>query len=337
MKKIILITFVIAIAIFLSFSFYQKAPIINFLNSLNQDQRDKTLFPFDDGSKTTWHFIPGSMFSRAGIQLSELNPTQKELLNKLLRSFLSETGYHKTRKIMDLERVLLEITGDTLMRDPEKYSVAVYGNPEKDSLWAWSFEGHHLSLNFTVHHGKALIAPRFLGANPATILSGKRKGEQTLDKEENLGFKLIRSLSDEQKTIAIFQQKALPEIVTFNSATVEPLDPTGITFKEMNPSQQAIFLEIVDEYLSTIPYKQAKRKMERIKKEETDVLRFGWAGAISPGKGHYYRIQGKSFLIEFDNTQNNANHIHTVWRDFNGDFGRNLIREHYSNSHHHKN
>lgn len=335
MKKITIIILTLVITIFLAFRLFKEVPVVKFLNSLNPDQRATIQMSFDDNSKTKWHFFPGSMIPRAGIQLLDLNVNQKQLLNNLLRSFLSETGYIKTRKIIDLENILLEITGDTVMRNPEKYSVAFYGNPEKDSLWAWSFEGHHLSLNFTVLNDNISIAPRFLGASPATILSGERAGERTLDKEEDLGFELINSLSEKQKSVAIFRQEPLPEIVTFNSTAVEPLSPVGIKFGELNPSQQIIFLELVDEYLSTMPPEQAKRRMESIKNEDTNLLRFGWAGAITSGHGHYYRIQGKSFLIEFDNTQRNANHIHTVWRDFDGDFGKDLIKEHYKNSNHH--
>jgi hypothetical protein len=335
MKKIVLIALLATATLFMAFSFLADDPAVKFLNSLNQTQRDKAQLPLDDMSRTDWHFIPGSMFPRAGIQLNEINSTQKELLNDLLQSFLSQTGYLKTKKIIDLENVLLEITGDSVMRDPGKYFVAFYGKPGIDSLWAWSFEGHHLSLNFTVHNGIATIAPRFIGASPATIHSGTRKGERTLDKEEDLGLQLINSLTGEQRKLAIFQQKPFSGIVTANSIEVGQLNPVGIKFNELNPDQQLIFLNLLNEYLSTVPTELAEKRMESIKKEEMDAVKFGWAGATVSGEGHYYRIQGKSFLIEFDNTQSNANHIHTVWRDFNGDFGRDLIREHYENSDHH--
>jgi hypothetical protein len=238
-------------------------------------------------------------------------------------------------KIIDLENVLLEISGDSIMRNPENFSVAFYGNPERDSLWAFSFEGHHISLNFTILNDKVEIAPRFLGANPARIPSGPREGERTLQKEEDLGFELINSLSEEQRDLAIFQQKPFFDIVTGKSAEVEPLSPVGIMYGQLNRNQQLIFLKLLDEYLSTIPAEQAEKRMNSIKDEEINEVRFGWAGATVLGEGHYYRIQGKSFLIEFDNVQDKANHIHTVWRDFDGDFGRNLIQEHYEKSHHH--
>ncbi|WP_100610744.1 DUF3500 domain-containing protein [Confluentibacter lentus] len=336
MKKIALLLSSLLVFILLAFQPFIKTPAVEFLNSLNQEQRAKVQFLFDDTSKTFWHYFPASMTPRAGIQLMELNTTQKQLFNNLLQSFLSETGYIKTQKIIDLENILLEATGDSIMRHPEKYAIAFYGNPETDSLWAWSFEGHHISLNFTVLNGTISASPRFLGANPATILSGKRQGERTLDKEEDLGFQLIHSLTDEEKKVAIFQDRSPYDIATGNAPEVKPLSPVGISFGDLNDDQQNIFLKLINEYLATLPLEQANKRLERIQKEDLDMLRFGWAGATELGKGHYYRIQGKSFLIEFDNTQDNANHIHSVWRDFDGDFGKDLIKEHYKNADHHK-
>jgi hypothetical protein len=333
-KAIIILT--LAIVTLLAFRLNTETPVSKLLNSLTEEQRDKVLLPFDHSSKTFWHYFPASMIPRAGIEFLDLNTNQKKLMNDLLQSFLSETGYVKTKRIMNLETILLEITGDSVMRNPEKYAFAFYGDPEKDSLWAWSFEGHHLSLNFTVLNKNISVTPRFLGASPAIILSGERAGERTLEKEEDLGFELINSMNEKQKNVAIFQQEAYSDIVTKNLTKVDPLEPIGIKYVELNSSQQVAFLKLIDEYLSTMPINQAAKRMEKIKKEEMDQVRFGWAGSTKAGKGHYYRIQGNSFLIEFDNTQQNANHIHTVWRDYNGDFGRDLIREHYENSNHHK-
>ncbi len=335
MKKIVSITLLVVATIVMAFGLLTDEPAVDFLKSLTEAQRDKTQMAFDHESKILWHYIPSSMFPREGIQLKELDSNQKSKLNELLKSFLSETGYTKTMKIIELENILLEMSGDSIARNPENYSIAFYGNPEKDSIWAFSFEGHHISLNFTIHDGKVEFAPRFLGANPARILSGPREGERTLQKEEDLGFELLNSLSEEQRKMAIFQQEPFLDIVTEKSAEVEPLSPVGIMYGQLNRNQQLIFLKLIDEYLSTMPAEQAEKRMNTIKDEEINEVRFGWAGATVLGEGHYYRIQGKSFLIEFDNVQNKANHIHSVWRDFDGDFGRNLIREHYENSDHH--
>jgi len=335
MKKAITLILLIVSVTLLAFSLIKDDPAVDFLEALDQDQLKKTVHQFDDESKTYWHFFPGSMVPRTGLSLAELNTQQRSLLNTLLQSSLSKSGYDKAHKIMDLENVMLAISNDSVKRDSKKYYVAFYGNPKNDTLWAWSFEGHHLSFNFTTLDEKVSFAPRFMGASPAKILSGPRKGERTLHKEEDLGFKLINLLSAEQKEIAIFQQAALPEIVTFNAIKVDPLDPKGIRFGDLTHDQQQVFIELIREYLSTMKKEQATKRLEEIKQNELDDIRFGWAGALEAGIGHYYVIQGKSFIIEFDNTQGNANHIHSVWRDFDGDFGRDLIQEHYKNAAHH--
>ncbi|UCS92765.1 DUF3500 domain-containing protein [Echinicola marina] len=305
-----------------------------FLSSLNAEQRTKALLDFNHESKPSWHYFPSTMFERAGISLAELNIEQKAALFKLLKNSLSQSGYDKALKIIDLENVLAALSGNASLRDPEKYYAAFYGNPAKDPIWAWSFEGHHLSLNFTIDDQEISIAPRFMGANPATIPNGPRKGERTL-REEDRGFELLNSLNEEQKQKAIFREEAFPNIITTNKEELSPLDPVGIKFEALQLHQRSILLHLIDVYLSSMPAALAKKRMEKLKTEELNQIRFGWAGATSPGIGHYYRVQGKSFLIEFDNTQNKANHIHTVWRDFDGDFGRDLIKEHYHNADHH--
>jgi hypothetical protein len=334
MKKNI-VTLLLLSVIFFAFHNRKSDPATKFLDSLSPDQLNKAKMIFDDKAKHDWHYLPATMYTRAGIPIKQLNPKQKRLLFEMLQTSLSETGYSKTKQIISLENVLAEISGDTVRRDPEKYYAAFYGNPQKDSLWAWSFQGHHISLNFTILNGKTSIAPRFLGANPARVTSGKRKGERTLSKEDDLGLELINSLSNEQKEKAIFQQNAFRDIVSKNSVEVTPLKPVGIKMKELNQSQQMALLDLIDEYLANMPNDVASKRMNKLKKEEMDEIQFGWAGATELEKPHYYRIQGKSFLVEFDKTQNNANHIHSVWRDFDGDFGRDLIREHYKSSNHH--
>lgn len=335
MKKTALFIVILSSISFLAFNLLNNNPTISFLNSLTKEQREKAQLPFDDLSRTSWHFLPGAMWPRAGVQLGELNEDQNELFLKLLRTSLSETGYGKVTKIMDLENVLLELgQGDADFRDSNKYFVTFYGNPEKDSLWAWSFEGHHLSLNFTIINGKISMTPRFMGASPATINEGKRKGQRTLANEDDLGLQLINLLSEDQKQQAIFQKTSFADIITSNASEVGPLNPVGIKMKDLNNDQQLVLVNLLKEYLASIPKALAEQRMENLKMEDFDAIRFGWAGATVSGQPHYYRIQGKTFLVEFDNTQNNANHIHLVWRDFEGDFGRDLIKEHYQHSHH---
>lgn len=304
-----------------------------FLASLTDSQKEKVLNLFND-KRSSWHYLPASMFERDGIFIRDLNKDQKALLQKLLQDYLSRSGYEKTQNIIELENVLRELGGGSY-RDPEMYNVAFYGQPGKDKSWAWKFEGHHISLNFTVVADKISFSPRFFGANPAEVPSGSRKGFRALKKEEDIPLKLMESLNEAQIKQAVFRKKAYHEIISGNDSKAEALDDAGIRVKELTIEQRQLIMEIIMEYLSSVPEEIAKKRMQQVKKSNFNEIRFGWAGEIGLHKPHYYRIQGYKFLIELDNTQNNANHIHSVWRDFEGDFGRDLIKEHYKNSDHH--
>lgn len=328
-KKFTLAFVLVLSLVVAAFTYTRKSPATNFLKSLDEQQLEKAQMSFDDNSRDVWHFLPGKFWPRKGILLKDLNQQQKELTYILLRDHLSEAGFKKILSIIDLENVLVEMGQDKDFRDPDKYFVAIYGDPAKDKLWAWSFEGHHLSLNFTISDKKVSMTPRFIGANPATIAVGKRKGERPLAKEEDMGFQLLNSMDSNQRLKTIFNTKSYFEIVTSNATEVGPLRPVGIKYSELKKSQQEHLLELIQVYLSAMPEDIAAKRLEEIEKEKLSEIRFGWAGATTFGKGHYYRIQGQSFLIEFDNTINKANHIHTVWRDFDGDFGKDVIKEHY--------
>ncbi len=335
MKKPILLAAGALLGTLFVFMLFKENPASEFLNALSTEQRNKVVLAFDDPRKEVWHFIPSSMFQREGISIKELSLSQQDQLFSLLQHYLSKSGYEKARKIMDLETVLREFSGDSIMRDPGKYFVSFYGDPAKDDIWAWSFEGHHISLNFAVDGEQVRATPRFFGSNPGMILTGPREGERTLKAEEDLGFTLINALSEAQQKQAIFQEESFRDIVTSNLPEIDPLKPAGIGFEQLDKMQQMMLIQIIDEYLKALPKKQENERRNQIQEEGLDKVYFGWVGAKDSSSAHYYRVQGESFLIEFDNSQNKANHIHTVWRDFNGDFGRDLIKEHYANSDHH--
>ncbi len=307
-----------------------------FINSLDTSQRKKCVFEFDQMSRYEWHFLPATMVSRQGIPIRELDSLQKQSFYLLLKSYLSDKGYTRTKEIMSYEYLLKELEPQNPNRIPENYFVAIYGNPETDTIWGWKFSGHHVALNFTIVNNQLAFAPFFFGVYPAEVKDGKYKGRRVIKDEEDLGFQLVNSLSRDQKSKAIFQLKAFNEIVTTNSEQVGILDRVGIHAKNLTTEQKIILNKLIVAYLASMPTEIANTRMKRIASENIDEISFGWAGGLAPGQPHYYRIQGKSFLIEFDNTQDHANHIHSVWRDFNGDFGADLIKEHYQNSHHHK-
>ena len=320
-----------------AYSFHPKKEnenkAIEFINALTEEQKTKAVFSFTEMSRYEFSFLPVYMIPRRGIQLKELDSIQKIKLNELLQSYLSDDGYSKIKNIMSLEDVLRDLEKNN-GRDPGLYTVSFYGMPRKDSTWGWKFEGHHISLNFTIIKNQVVFAPFFLGANPAEVKEGPQKGLRSLKDEEDEAFTLINMLTEKQKQKAIFSLQPLIEIATSNASEVTPLQPAGILVKEMSSDQKKQLDKLLGTYLSSMPPLLAKNRMKKIANEDMNELRFGWAGATEPGKPHYYRIQGKNFLVEFDNTQNKANHIHTVWRDFYGDFGRDLLREHYHNTKH---
>ena len=307
------------------------------INSLDSVQKARSVFPFDEMSRYDWHYLPPSLIPRKGVCLKDLDSTQKKNVYALLKSFLSDKGFSRTQDIMNNEYYLKELEPDMIHRIPENHFIAFYGTPAKDSVWGWKFSGHHIALNFTIVNNKSAFTPIFFGVYPAEIKSGQNKGRRIIKDEEDIGFELINMLTGEQSSKAIFQLKAFNDIVTTNAIQVGPLTPVGILAKDLTSQQKSILDKLIACHLASMPVDIAARRMKRIASEDFDQIRFGWAGGLMKGVAHYYRIQGKTFLIEFDNTTHNANHIHIVWRDFDGDFGVDLLNEHYKmTKHHHK-
>ena len=207
--------------------------------------------------------------------------------------------------------------------------------PQRIPSGAGAWRANHLSLNFTVAGDTVAYAPRFYGANPATVPGGEHQGLRVLKVEEDLGLQLINALTEEQRRAAVLQDRTFGDIVSGHESQARPLTPMGLAATALTPDQQALLFQLLDEYLSAMPAQVAAQRRANVQREETNDIHFAWAGATEAVRPHYYRIQGRSFLVEFDNTQNGGNHIHTVWRDFDGDFGRDLLREHYRHSGHH--
>jgi hypothetical protein len=264
---------------------------------------------------------------------------QRELARGILRAGLSQRGYLTASTIIELELVLREMGGNPAVRDPELYYFSIFGTPSPAAPWGFRAEGHHLSLNFTLVRDTLIAtAPAFFGANPAEVRSGARQGLRALADEEDIGREVVLALDERQRARALISAAAPRDIVTGNAARVEPLSPIGIRVTELRPEQAAILVRLLEVYLGRMAEPLAARRRAALEGTDFAEVAFAWAGSTRPGEAHYYRIQGPSFLVEYDNTQNDVNHIHTVWRDFDGDFGRDLLREHYrsaSNSHGH--
>jgi hypothetical protein len=303
-----------------------------FLASLEPEQRSKALFEFEDAERLNWHFVPRP---RRGLPLKEMSAEQRGLAHGILRAGLSQRGYLTASTIIELELVLREMGENPRVRDPELYYFSIFGTPSHAAPWGFRAEGHHLSLNFTLVRDTLIAtAPAFFGANPAEVRSGSRRGLRALADEEDIGRELVLSLDERQLAAALIATATPRDIVTGNAARVEPLSPVGIRVTELRPVQAAILVRLLEVYLGRMAEPLAEQRRAALERTDFGEVAFAWAGSTRPGEAHYYRIQGPSFLVEYDNTQNNANHIHTVWRDFDGDFGRDLLREHYRNAPH---
>lgn len=301
-----------------------------FLAALSPEQKAKATFEFKDAERLNWHFIPRE---RKGLPLKEMNPEQRKLAQALMESGLSPKGVEQALVVMSLEQVLREIEGRAI-RDPELYYVSVFGAPEARGTWGWRIEGHHLSLNFTILDGRAVAAaPSFFGANPAEVKSGPRQGTRALAAEEDLGRSLARSLTPEQRALGVIATEAPKDILLVPKEKVRPLEPAGIPLPKLEPAQAKLLKDLVRRYAERLRSELAGRDLSRIEQAGWDRVHFAWAGGLEPGQGHYYRVQGPTFVLEYDNTQNNANHIHSVWHDLTENFGGDPLREHYEKEH----
>jgi Protein of unknown function (DUF3500) len=302
-----------------------------FLAALDANQRGKATFPFDADERLNWDFIPKE---RKGLPLREMSPYQKHLASALLAAGLSQTGYIKAVTIMSLENVLKIMENDSgERRNPEKYYFSVFGSPTDAGTWGYRVEGHHLSQNYTVVNGEVVDGPSFFGCNPAEVRQGSRKGLRTLPREDDLGIELIHALDDEQQKVAIVEATAYKDILTVASrkAALQG-QPSGLSASKMNARQFDALMTLMEEYARSVPDELAEHRMAQINESGRNIY-FAWAGGINASDPRYYRVQTRSFLIEFDDTQDNANHIHSVWRDFSGDFGQDLLQQHYAASH----
>ena len=301
------------------------------LKSLSADQRQRATFPFDSDERMKWHFIPNEMFPRQGVTIKEMSEPQRALARDLIKTGLSAHGYMTATSIMELENVLQVIEGPQrrFPRDHEAYHLTVFGTPGDKTAWGWRLEGHHISVRFDIVGGSATAStPAFFGSNPAEVRDGPQKGTRVLGPEEDAARALLDSLDEKQKAVAIVLPEAPGDIVTMIAPKVDPLSPIGIKAAALTKPQREKLMQLVDVYTSLMIADVATDRMEKLRKAGLDNIAFAWAGATEKGKKHYYRVQGPTFLVEYDNTQNDGNHIHSVWRDFNGDFGRDLLREH---------
>ncbi|QDT44088.1 hypothetical protein Pan241w_41940 [Gimesia alba] len=320
-----------------------------FLASLTEEQRKQATFKLDDKERTNWHFIPDFAIKpaavRNGLPMTKMTPQQRIFAVTLPSTALSHRGYLEMMSIRALEQVLFELEGKDY-RNPELYYVSIFGKPDAKGTWGWRFEGHHLSVNLTIVDGKKFsVTPSFFGSNPATVKQGPLKGVEVLKQEQQLALNLVKSFNPDQLAIAtidtsgldkkLLAKSVLKEVLTTDDPVVDKglVEHKGIEYADLDPKQQKQLLRLVNVYLQRFRPELLKGTRYLGNLRDGDHLYFAWSGGQKRGEFHYYRIQSKVFLIEFANTQNDANHVHAVWREFDGDFGRDLLKEHFKNHH----
>jgi hypothetical protein len=305
-----------------------------FIQALAPERRQRAMFPFDSSERFNWHYIPRR---RMGLPIKDMTPEERTAAHQLLRSALSEAGYRKVIDIMRLEEVLRQQELFGFSRDMENYAFTVFSTDDGVFPQGWRVEGHHLSLNFTVVNAThSAVTPAFLGAHPAEVRVGPLKGMRALAREQDLAFELMRRLDPNQRRKALFATRSLGDIVSGPGRSHDLQLSVGLPLAEMTPAQRDATIRLLEEYVRNVRDDLATAQLHSIHAAGIDRLHFAWAGGLEPDQAHYYRLHGPTLLIEYDNTRNDANHIHSVWHDVRNDFGADLLRAHYETGHQHR-
>ncbi len=302
-----------------------------FVESLSGDQRDKTIYEYMDGERIFWYYPP---VNRHGLPLRDMDDDQRQLAYSLMETGLTDRSFDQAKLIIEHESVLGPLEKEagitSFVRDPDLYYWTVFGDPGSDKEpWGWRVEGHHVSLNFSLWGDKFIsMTPFFFGSNPAEVRKGPKKGLRILDQREDLGYELMNSLDKGQTSKATIYSEAPYDILTYNASRVSLPPEEGLPASKMNDTQKDILRNLVNVYVNQVRTDMAQEKLQRLEDEGFDGLHWAWGGPLEQGKEHYYRIHGGNFVVEFDNRQNGANHIHSVWRDVENDFANDVLREH---------
>ena len=304
----------------------------DFIETLTDVQRRQVLYPFDADERHDWHYFPRR---RPGLALRDMTAAQQERVWTLLAAGLSEQGIEKARGVIRTEAILGELTGAPQYRDPANYAIVLFGDPASVKPWSWRFEGHHLSLTFTVIPGHGIaVTPAFVGANPATVpKSHDHAGFQALGQEEAHGFRLLHSLSDTQRATALIASESFGNILSGPGREGRLQQRVGLALGDMTVAQRQQALALIETYVKNVGPELAKRQLDILASAGMDTIHFAWAGSQQPGRPHYYRLHGPRLVIEYDNSRDGANHIHAVWHDPTNSFGQDLLRAHYETSH----
>ncbi len=291
---------------------------------LDDGQRRQVLTAFESANRLDWHYIPRS---RSGLSLGEMKPAQAVAARALFATVLNEQGLKLLDGVRLLEGVLREQQGS--WRDPGRYFLTVFGTPGRVP-WGWRFEGHHLSLNVALPAaGHVAVTPFFVGAHPATVRDGPDKGFRLLGASEDLARQIMTGLPEPQRRIALIANRSFGEIVASPQREQDLGQPRGLELGTMSRASRQLVEALMDRFLGTLTPDLVAAQKRRVTEQGLERFRFAWAGSLQPGEAYYFRVHGPATLIEYDNTQNGANHIHSVWRDLAADFGQDALAEHY--------
>ena len=337
-KSLLAASVLVAMAALLSANFQAEPPsgakmttaAKAFLGTLTAEQKKQSSFAFDDKERLNWHFIPRP---RNGLPVKQLEGAALKAAHGLIQSGLSVAGYDQALNVMSLEEVLYLLEGGDRSerrekRDPQKYYFSVFGTPAESGTWGWRLEGHHLSLNYTIKDGKVVSStPEFFGTNPGTIEAGLGRQIRVLGAEEDIARSILKLCNEEQQKLCWIDKTAPGELRTGGATGTNPVAaqpemtaPVGLPASKMSPDQKKLLAELLSEYLKNMPGDVEKERRTQIEAGGLDKIHFAWWGDADQHKQHYYRVQGPTFLIEYNNTQNNANHVHSMWRNLSGDF-----------------
>ena len=302
----------------------------SWLASLSPEQKARATFHYMDGDRLFWYYPP---INRHGLPLRDMDDNQRQLAYALMGSGLTEEAYERSKAIIDHELVLGPLEKEeghvTWPRDPALYYWTVFGEPGGKDPWGWRAEGHHLSLHYSIWEDKVIaVTPFFFGANPAEVRKGPKQGLRILGKREDIAIELMSSLDAGQCSKAIIHDKAPWDILGYNATKPVVHDDEGLAGSQLSGTQKEILLALITEYVSQVRSEVAQDKLNTIRQEGVDNFRLVWAGGADRSRDHYYRIHGGAFIVEFDNIQNGANHIHSVWRDVENDFAQDVLRDH---------
>ncbi len=308
---------------------------VKFVDSLSADQKSKTVFHFNDGERVFWYYPP---MNRHGLPLRDMDDNQRTLAYALMASGLSETANTRAHQIIDHELILKGIEKSegivSFVRDPELYYWTVFGDPLGSDPWGWRVEGHHISIHMHIYGDEVIsTTPFFFGSNPAVVPAGlPQAGLDILGSREALALELASSLDSSQRSKAVIAEDAPLDILTYNSSKVALPREEGLRGGQMNGTQKEMLTSIITEYTSQvrgdIADKGVGKVLNQIREDGVENFHFAWSGGMDHGQKHYYRVHSGDFVIEYDNRQNDANHIHSVLRDVENDFGIDVLREH---------